>query len=69
MELKKQTYNKLEEVDLDHHEREEKSEYFETLRAPYIAGFSEELAKDLKHINIGITFSEGRTFFKILLQT
>ena len=39
------------------------SEYFDTLHAPYIAGFSEKLAKDLKHINVGITFSKGRTFF------
>jgi len=63
VELKKQIYNELEEADPDHHEKEEKSEYFDTLHAPYIAGFSEKLAKDLKHINVGITFSKGRTFF------
>ena len=63
VELKKQIYIELDEVDLDHHKTEEKSEYFNTLHAPYIAGFSEKLAKDLKHINVGITFSKGHTFF------
>ena len=45
VELKKQIYNELEEVDPDHHEKEEKSEYFDTLHAPYIAGFSEKLQR------------------------
>ena len=62
-ELKKQIYNEREEVELDHHEKKEKYEYFNTLYAPYIAGFSEKLAKNLKHINVGITFLKGRTFF------
>jgi len=63
VELKKQIYNELEEADPEHHEKAEKSEYFDTLHAPYIARFSEKLAKDLKHINVGITFSKGCTFF------
>ena len=63
MELKKQIYNEREEVDPDHQEKEEKSEYFDTFHASYIAGFPEKLAKDVKHRNVGITFSKGRSFF------
>ena len=32
-------------------EEEEKSSYYDTLHVPYIAGLSEQLAKDLKYAN------------------
>ena len=37
------------------------SGYYDIFHAPYIAGFSERLAKDLKTLNIGVTFQKGRT--------
>ena len=42
---------------------EEKSSSYDTLHIPYIAGFSEQLAKDLKVVNVGVTFQRGRTVF------
>ena len=59
VELENQIYNDQQKNDLDIPVKEEKSEYFNTLYAPYIAGFSEKLAKDLKHINVGSTFLKG----------
>jgi len=44
-------------------QEEEKSSYYDTLHVPYIAGLSEQLAKDLKVINVGVTFQRGRTVF------
>jgi len=62
VELKKQIYASLDEEDILHqNEEDENPGYFETLQAPYIAGFSERLAKDLNCINVGITFRKGHT--------
>ena len=64
VELKKQVYTSLsEEGILDHEEEEENPGYYNTLNAPYIAGFSERLAKDLKGIDVGVTFCKGRTLY------
>ena len=62
VELKKQVYTSLSEKGiLDHEEEEENPGYYNTLimNAPYIAGFSERLTKDLKGIDVGVTFSKG----------
>jgi len=40
-----------------------KSGYYDVLHVPYVAGFSEKLAKDLKHVNVGVTFQKGKTIF------
>ena len=42
--------------------KKEKSDYYDVLYAPYIAGFSEQLARDLKHIHIGLTFQKEGLF-------
>ena len=56
VEFKKEIYALLHEEDILHQSEEaENSGYFETLQAPYIAGFSERLAKDLNCINVGVT--------------
>ena len=44
-------------------QQEEKSDYYDVLHAPYIAGFSEQLAKDLQPIHIGLPFQKGRTIY------
>ena len=44
-------------------QQQEQSDYYDVLHAPYIAGFSEKLAKDLKPIHIGLTFQKGRTIY------
>ena len=36
--------------------------------SPYIAGFSEKLAKDLKPIHIGLTFQKGRTIYNLVCK-
>ena len=60
--MKKQIYASLDEEDILHqNEEDENPGYFETLQAPYIAGFSERLAKFLNCINVGITFRKGHT--------
>ena len=47
-----------------HAEQEvEDSGYYDTLHIPYIAGFAEKLAKDLRVVNVGVTFQKGRTIF------
>ena len=43
-------------------QQEEESDYYDVLHAPYLAGFSEKLAKDLRKLNIGVTFQKGNTF-------
>ena len=69
VELKKQVYTSLsEEGILDHEEEEENPGYYNTLNAPYIAGFSERLAKDLKGIDVGVTFCKGRTLYNSLCR-
>ena len=55
VELKKQIYASLDEEDTLLQNEDENPGYFETLQAPYIAGFSERLAKDLNCINVGIS--------------
>ena len=44
-------------------QQEEKSDYYNVLHAPYIAGFSKQLARELKIIHIGLTFQKGRTIY------
>ena len=44
-------------------QQEETRDYYNVLHAPYIAGFSEQLARDLKPIHIGLTFQKGRTMY------
>ena len=44
-------------------QQEEKSDYYDVFLAPYIAGFSEQLARDLKPIHIGVAFQKGRTIY------
>ena len=39
----------------------EESEYDDVFHAPHIAGFSEQLARYLKQIKIGVTFQKGNT--------
>ena len=49
VELKKQIYVSLNEDDiLAQEEAEDNPGYFDTFNTPYVAGFSEKLAKDLK---------------------
>ena len=64
MELKKQVYVSLnEEGILDNDEKDDNPGYFNTFNVPYVPGFSERLAKDLKNINVGVTFCKGRTLY------
>jgi len=46
----------------------EDSGYYDVFHAPYIAGFSERIAKDLKNLNIGVTFQKGRILFNSLCK-
>ena len=41
----------------------DKSNYDDVLHVPYVAGFSEKLAKDLNRVNVGVTFQKGKTIF------
>ena len=43
-------------------QQEEKSDYYDVLHIPYIAGFSEQLARHLKPIHIGLTFQKEELF-------
>ena len=62
VELKKRVYVSLnDEGILAHEETKEKLVYFKTFNAPYVPGFSERLAKDMKIINVGMTFCKGWT--------
>ena len=57
IELKKQIDSSLYADNVqDTEEPEQNSGYFDPLNVPYIAGFSERLSKELRHINIGVTF-------------
>ena len=47
----------------DDEKPEENPGYFDTLNVPYIAGFSERLSRELRRINIGVTFSKGKTLY------
>lgn len=51
------------EEDKNEEQEDEKSGYYDVLHVPYVAGFSEKLAKDLKHVNVGVTFQKGKTIF------
>ena len=46
----------------------EDSGYYDTLHIPYIAGFAEKLAKDLRVVNVGVTFQKGRTIFNSICK-
>ena len=50
----------------DDEKPEENPGYFDTLNVPYIAGFSERLSRELRRINIGVTFSKGKILYKDL---
>jgi len=64
VELKKQIYVSLIDDGILHQEEaEENPGYFDTFNVPYVAGFSEKLAKDLKNVNVGVTFCKGRTLY------
>ena len=43
--------------------KRKKCSYYNTLHVPYIAGFLEQLAKDLKLVNVGVTFQRDRNIF------
>ena len=62
-ELEKRLKALICEQNMNAEHEEEKSSYYDTLHVPYIAGLSEQLAKDLKVINVGVTFQRGRTIF------
>ena len=66
-ELKKQIDESLyDENRQDDEKPAENPGYFDTLNVPYIAGFSERLSRELRRINIGVTFSKGKTLYKDL---
>ena len=44
-------------------QQEEKSDNYDVLHAPYIAGFSERLARDVKPIHTGLTFQKLKKRF------
>ena len=44
-------------------QQEEQKDYYDVLRVPYIAGFSEQLPWDAKPIHIGLTFQQGKTIY------
>ena len=44
-------------------QEDDKSNYYDVLHVPYVAGFSEKLAKDLNCVNVGMTFQKGKTIF------
>ena len=50
----KKIAEELRKAELDTHQEEEKTdeEYFDVLYAPYIAGFSERLQKDLRPLRL-----------------
>ena len=61
-ELKKQIDESLyDENTQDDEKPEENLGYFDTLNVPYTEGFSERLSRDLRRINIGVTFCKGTT--------
>ena len=69
-ELKKQIDESLYDKNRQDDEKpEENPGYFDTLNVPYIAAFSERLSRELRRINIGVTFSKGTTlhnsFYKL----
>ena len=69
VELKKQVYTSLSEEDnLDQEEEEENPGNYNSLNAAYLAGFSERLAKYLKGIDVGVTFSKDRILYNIFCR-
>jgi hypothetical protein len=48
--------------------QEESDQFYNVLHIPYIAGFSEKLSKDLRRVNIGITFQKGNTLQNLLCK-
>ena len=56
VELKKAIKELL--LEQNENQQKEESEYHDVLHAPYITGFSEKLARDLKQIKIGVTFQK-----------
>ena len=51
-------------IEQDGEQQQDDSEYYDALQTPYIAGFSEKLAEDLRNLNIGVTFQKGTTLYK-----
>ena len=69
-ELKKQIDESLyDENRQDDEKPEENPGYFDTLNVPYIAGFSERLSTALRRINIGVTFSKGKTLYNSFVNS
>ena len=67
---KRELEKEMKQLQTEQHgeQQEDNSEYYDTLYAPYIAGFSEKLAKDLRNLNIGVTFQKGSTHLQLILQ-
>ena len=61
LELKKAMKELL--LEQNENQQKEESEYYDVIHAPYITGFSEQLARDLKQIKIGVTFQKGNTLY------
>ena len=55
-------------LELHENQQKEESKYHDVLHAPYIAGFSEQLARHLKQIKIGVTFQEGNTLYNTVYK-
>ena len=64
VELKKEVYvSENEQGILDHKETEENTAYFIIFNTPSVPKFSERLAKDQKHRNVGVTFCKSQTVY------
>ena len=57
----------MKKLQIEQHreQQEDNSEYYDVLHSPYIAGFSEKLAEDLRNLNIGVTFQKGTTLYNL----
>ena len=66
VELKKAMKELL--LEQNENQQKEESEYHDVLHAPYISGFSEQLARDLKQIKIGVTFQKGNTLYNSICK-
>ena len=55
-------------LEQNENQQKEESEYHDVLHAPYISGFSEQLARDLKQIKIGVTFQKGNTLYNSICK-
>ena len=60
---KKELEKEMKKLQIEQHgeQQENNSEYYDVIHFPYIAGFSEKLATNLRNLNIGVTFQKGTT--------